>query len=214
MIRRAATVMLSLGTLLAFLLVASQLQYNALLAQVPGGAGNSALRGLVLLNVPADDVQKAVQLYSGLLGIEFARSLSEEESYHAPLNDEGTLLTISKRNAPGDPITPFFAVDDLAQALQQFNAGGARTIVPPFDLAIPGGIYPDFRKGVEARAGGQQVEQSLGRAAEVVDTAGNKIGVIQLAGYAKQVFFKTTGPGAERRKQHDESIAIGKKFRP
>jgi predicted enzyme related to lactoylglutathione lyase len=143
----------------------------------------------VLINFPADDVEQSVGFFEALLGIPMARSLSYDVSYHAPVSSDGILLTVNKRRFPGEVPTVFFAVDDLAAALDVVVAEGGTVVAGPFDLPLPRTMDPAFRAQfrespfVRGEAG-----DSMGTAATVHDAQGNRFGLMELAEWAHATF--------------------------
>ena len=106
-----------------------------------------------LLEFPADDPQRARRFWSGLLGASFeARAEAEGDGWQT--HEPGPAFGVHARGrGPGDSFSlPYFAVDDLAGALEQVKALGGTVIHPgnrwaickdsegsPFGLAVADG---------------------------------------------------------------------------
>jgi predicted enzyme related to lactoylglutathione lyase len=106
-----------------------------------------------LIEFPADDPDRALRFWSGLLGVELAeRSQAEGRGWQT--HSRGTALGIHERGAgPGDTASlPYFTVPDLEAALEQVTRLGGSVIHPgarwaicrdsegsPFGLALASG---------------------------------------------------------------------------
>jgi predicted enzyme related to lactoylglutathione lyase len=92
---------------------------------------------LSLIEFPADDPPRARSFWSGLLGVEFDdRTSAEGRGWQT--HDSGPALGIHERGrGPGDTFSlPYFAVDDLEDALEQVVALGGSVIHPGDAFAI------------------------------------------------------------------------------
>lgn len=108
---------------------------------------------LGLIEFPADDPDRALRFWSGLLGVELAeRSQAEGRGWQTPSG--APALGIHQRGAgPGDTASlPYFTVADLEAALEQVKRLGGSVIHPgsrwaicrdsegsPFGLALASG---------------------------------------------------------------------------
>src|ERR1700722_3399053 len=108
---------------------------------------------LVACTVPTTNSAAAKKFYNTLLGgQDFARSLNDKfESYFRPIQKDGLTLTIGKRSNDREPITCFFAVDDLDETVRQLVAAGGKVIVHSTPMPISGPppavkIFNDARK--------------------------------------------------------------------
>jgi predicted enzyme related to lactoylglutathione lyase len=84
-----------------------------------------------LIEFPADDAQRALRFWQGLLGVELGpRSAEQGEGWQAEV--EGSALGVHERGrGPGDRFSlPYFAVDDLAAALRSVEELGGSVIHP------------------------------------------------------------------------------------
>jgi predicted enzyme related to lactoylglutathione lyase len=138
---------------------------------------NSQLNAkLVMCNVPTKNSVAARKFYDMLLGGEdFARSLDDKlESYFRPISQEGLTLTIATRHDAREPVTCFFAVDNLDETVRQLTAAGGKVIVSPYEM--PPSAPP------QAIAAAQRVHRSgnMGRFVTMLDPDENYIGLIQL----------------------------------
>jgi len=163
----------------------------------------------VVVSVPVDDVVNAVKFYSTLLGIEFARSLSQEQSFHAPISNDGLQLTVNQRHYPGEPVTFYIAVDDLAAAINTAQQQGGKVAVQPFDLPV----HAQGRAVIRANFPGVNID-SLGRAAEIEDPSGNRIGLIQFTAWSRSEFQVDVPLSAPVLAKHNTAITHGKNFAP
>ncbi len=92
---------------------------------------------LSLIEFPADDPARARSFWTGLLGVELDdRTSVEGRGWQT--HGSGPALGIHERGrGPGDTFSlPYFAVDDLAGALEQVVALGGAVIHPGDAFAI------------------------------------------------------------------------------
>ncbi len=86
---------------------------------------------LSLVEFPADDTDRARAFWQGLLGIELdARRVGEGEGWQT--RSEGARIGLHARGrGPGDSYSlPYFAVGDLAEALERVESLGGAVIHP------------------------------------------------------------------------------------
>jgi predicted enzyme related to lactoylglutathione lyase len=84
-----------------------------------------------LIEFPADDPERARRFWSDLLGAELAPRKEGEGSGWQTLSDAPRLGLHTRGTGPGDRFSlPYFAVDDLADALARVESLGG-TIVHP-----------------------------------------------------------------------------------
>lgn len=94
-------------------------------------------RVLSLIEFPADDPDRARRFWSGLLGANLdARTDGEGEGWQT--RGAGATIGVHVRGrGPGDSFSlPYFAVDDLDQALEQVTALGGSVVHPGARWAI------------------------------------------------------------------------------
>ncbi len=86
---------------------------------------------LVICSVPTKNSAAAQQFYNTLFGgADFARTLNDQiESYYRPISEDGLTLTIAARQSDREPITCFFAVDNLNETVEQLEAAGGKVVV-------------------------------------------------------------------------------------
>jgi predicted enzyme related to lactoylglutathione lyase len=92
---------------------------------------------LSLVEFPADDVERARRFWEGLLAIHLdARSEGEGEGWQT--HSGGTQIGLHARGrGPGDTWSlPYFAVGDMASALQRVEALGGSVIHPGESWAV------------------------------------------------------------------------------
>jgi predicted enzyme related to lactoylglutathione lyase len=85
-----------------------------------------------LIEFPADDPERALRFWSGLLGAELApRRDGEGEGWQTD-GSSGTAVGVHARGpGPGDSFSlPYFAVDDLGQALERVEELGGSVVHP------------------------------------------------------------------------------------
>lgn len=87
--------------------------------------------------LPADDPDRALQFWSGLLGVELAER-SQDEGRGWQIHSGAPALGIHERDTgPGDTASlPYFTVPDLEAALEQVRAFGGSVIHPGSRWAI------------------------------------------------------------------------------
>ena len=86
---------------------------------------------LSLIEFPADDLARARRFWTELLGVELAaRERSQGEGWQT--SAAGASLGIHERGrGPGDSLSlPYFAVSDIAEALERVEALGGSVVHP------------------------------------------------------------------------------------
>jgi predicted enzyme related to lactoylglutathione lyase len=90
-----------------------------------------------LIEFPADDPERALRFWSGVLGIELEpRREPEGEGWQT--HTEGTEVGVHARGrGPGDSFSlPYLTVDDMPQALERVAALGGAVVHPGAQWAI------------------------------------------------------------------------------
>jgi predicted enzyme related to lactoylglutathione lyase len=135
---------------------------------------------LVICSIPTTNSAAAQQFYNTLLGGEdFARTLNGQiESYYRPISKDGLTLTITARQNDRESLTCFFAVDDLAETVEQLKAAGGEVVVTATPLAVsaPESATEAFAEVVK----GQQAPSTAGEFVGMIDPDGNYLGLMQL----------------------------------
>jgi predicted enzyme related to lactoylglutathione lyase len=92
---------------------------------------------LSLIEFPADDPERARQFWTGLLGVELRiRDASDGEGWQTLAEGPGLGLHARGRG-PGDSFSlPYFAVSDVAEALERVCALGGSVVHPGERWAI------------------------------------------------------------------------------
>jgi predicted enzyme related to lactoylglutathione lyase len=90
-----------------------------------------------LIEFPADDTERALRFWSGLLGVDLdAREQGEGEGWQT----HGAAMAVGvheRGRGPGDSFSlPYFAVDDIARALERVTALGGSVVHPGESWAI------------------------------------------------------------------------------
>jgi predicted enzyme related to lactoylglutathione lyase len=136
---------------------------------------------LVMCTVPSKNSAAAQKFYDALFGgQDFARSLTDKvESHYRPIDESGLTMSITARHDDREPITCFFAVDNLDQTIRQLVAAGGKVVVQSTELPASGS--PQAVNAAPAK--------SLGHFATMLDPDGNYLGLMQLTD-AMQNYFK------------------------
>jgi predicted enzyme related to lactoylglutathione lyase len=146
---------------------------------------------LVTCTVPTKNSAAAQKFYNTLFGgQDFARSLNDKfESYFRPISQDGLTLSIATRSNDREPITCFFAVDNLDATVSQLVAAGGKVIVHSSALPVSG--PPQAVKVFHDSLAAKNVRPSstLGRFATMLDPDGNYLGLIELDD-SMQTYFK------------------------
>lgn len=90
-----------------------------------------------LIELPADDSDRARRFWQGLLGVELqSRGADEGRGWQA--GRDGIVVGVHERGeGPGDRFSlPYFPVSDLAEALEQVRALGGEIVHPGERWAI------------------------------------------------------------------------------
>lgn len=92
---------------------------------------------LALIEFPADDPERARRFWTELLGVELQRRASSEgEGWQTRSEDPG-LGVHARGPGPGDSFSlPYFAVSDIAEALERVRALGGSVVHPGERWAI------------------------------------------------------------------------------
>jgi len=137
---------------------------------------------LVLCNIPTKNSAAARNFYNTLFGgQDFARSLSDKiESYFRPISQDGLTLSMATRSNDREPITCFFAVDNLDDAVGQLVAAGGKVIVNSTAMPISG--PPQAIKAFQDAFAAQSAKPSntMGNFVTMLDPDGNYLGLMQL----------------------------------
>ncbi|SRR6266516_681911 len=169
---------------------------------------------LVICSVPTKNSAAAQQFYNTLFGgADFARTLNDQiESYYRPISEDGLTLTIAARQSDREPITCFFAVDNLNETVEQLEAAGGKVVVnsTPITVSAPEKAkqaFAKFNKGQEAPA-------TAGQFVGMIDPDGNYLGLLQLdssthhllnAGPAGRTLSQAQVDQLDNWKQHGEA---------
>jgi predicted enzyme related to lactoylglutathione lyase len=166
---------------------------------------------LVTCTVPTKNSATAQKFYNTLFGgQDFAHSLNDKiESYFRPIQQDGLTLSIATRHDDREPITCFFAVDNLDETVRQLAAAGGKVVVSPTPMPASG--------PPQAIKAAQEVQPStnLGTFVTMLDPDGNYLGLIQLddsmqsyfhARPAQRMLSKDQVDKLERWKQHGEPL--------
>jgi predicted enzyme related to lactoylglutathione lyase len=139
---------------------------------------------LVFCSVPTKNTEAAQKFYDTLLGGEdFARSLNDKvESYFRPISQDGLTLSITPRYDEREPITCFFAVDDLKKTVSQLEAAGGKVVVNSTEMPASG--------PPQALMAAQEIEPATnwGQFVTMLDPDGNYLGLMQLEESAQSTF--------------------------
>jgi predicted enzyme related to lactoylglutathione lyase len=171
---------------------------------------------LIMVSIPAANVDGARNFYSQLLGTDFAAALTKkEDAYHAPASADGIDLQIGARHSPQETPMAHFAVDDLQAALQQVTSLGGKVVWGPEQLSIDDAVFNDYADLVKKHGAGDPTKD-VGSSAVVQDPEGGTIGLVQLA----QHTYKHFGYGkfrnpltSEQQQVLQEDVKIGKKLK-
>jgi predicted enzyme related to lactoylglutathione lyase len=137
---------------------------------------------LVICHVPTNNSANAQKFYNTLFGgDDFARSLNDKiESYYRLIHQDGLTLTIATRQDQREPVTCYFAVDNLDDTVRQLVAAGGKVVVNSTPLPPSG--PPQAIAAAQQLAAAQHVQPSniMGRFVTMLDPDENYIGLIQL----------------------------------
>jgi predicted enzyme related to lactoylglutathione lyase len=145
---------------------------------------------LAVINIPANDPEKASKFYSNLLALEFTRSPTDAAvSYSAPISEDGVYISIKKKERPDETIGAFFAVENLTEAIATFQSAGGK-VISKHDLPISPKVQKEYAQNYTKvygpRDGG--VPTTMGHCAVVTDHEGNRIGLIEVEEHAHVMF--------------------------
>ncbi|MBV8988717.1 MAG: hypothetical protein JOY58_08745 [Solirubrobacterales bacterium] len=92
---------------------------------------------LSLVEFPADDAQRALRFWGGLLGAELEDRSAEQGRGWQTHSDAPTVGVHQRGTGPGDTVSlPYFAVADLEVALERVRTLGGSVIHPGSRWAI------------------------------------------------------------------------------
>jgi len=131
---------------------------------------------LVSCTVPTKNSAAAQKFYNTLFGgQDFAAALTDKmECLFRPIHEDGLTLTIAPRHDDREPITCFFAVDNLNETISQLSAAGGKVIVNATPMPASG--------PPQAVQAAQKIGPStnLGTFVTMIDPDGNYLGLIQV----------------------------------
>jgi predicted enzyme related to lactoylglutathione lyase len=135
---------------------------------------------LVICSVPTKNSAASQKFYNALFGgDDFARSLNDKiESYFRPISQDGVNLTVTARQNDREPITVYFAVDNLDQTVKALEAAGGKLVVNSTPMPLSG--KPEAVKAFSAAHGAQATSSGAGHFATMQDPDGNYLGLMQL----------------------------------
>jgi len=143
---------------------------------------------LAFINIPSDQPEQSAQFYQALFGTELVPALSDQESYHATISDDGIDLNVTARHSSQEATTPFLGVKNLDQAISTAQSNGGRVVWGPEDVTIPDDDIEEYRQAVREVDGVEVRTNKLGRAAIVADPGGGQVGLVQLEEHAHRHF--------------------------
>ena len=108
----------------------------------------------------------------------------DTETFHAPISEDGIDLTINPSHAKEEQTTPFYAVDELDDAIKTAESLGGEIVWGPEDLPIDDKGFSGYKKIVEEEWSEKVREQSMGRGCIVQEPGGTHIGLVDLAEHA------------------------------
>jgi predicted enzyme related to lactoylglutathione lyase len=93
---------------------------------------------LKLIEFPADDPERALAFWRGLLGVPLSpRTTREGSGWQSPLGRGPAIGVHERGRGPGDTWSlPYFEVDDMARALESGAALGGSVIHPGESWAV------------------------------------------------------------------------------
>lgn len=168
---------------------------------------------LIMVSIPAANVDGSQQFYSQLLGADFAQALSDaEHAYHTPASTDGIDFQISSRHSPQETPMAHFAVDDINAAVNEVKSLGGDVVWGPSALPIAPEVQDDYAQAVKKYAPGVDPTNNVGSAAVVRDPDGATIGLVQLEPHTHKHFSygKHRNPLSDEQLQvvkHDKEIA-------
>lgn len=173
---------------------------------------------LVFVTLPALDPKKTSEFYAKYIGIEFGRTFSDSVvSYHAPVLDDGTQISVQMRFSAQDVPTCYFAVDDIEAVIAEMVADGARLTFGPVSMPVAQDAMGGFIANAAAFFGiePERVKDDLGLVAVLLDPAGNRLGLIQFEEFMHPMYSLGTfakDMSAQQRNSHRVSCEMGKLF--
>jgi predicted enzyme related to lactoylglutathione lyase len=92
---------------------------------------------MALIEFPADDPERALRFWSGLLGVELEPRTDEQGTGWQSRSTVPPVGVHPRGRGPGDTFSlPYFAVDDVPRALEQVQALGGSVIHPGDSWAV------------------------------------------------------------------------------
>ena len=92
---------------------------------------------MALIEFPADDPERALRFWSGLLGVELEQRTDEQGTGWQSRSTVPPVGVHPRGRGPGDTFSlPYFAVDDVPRALEQVQALGGSVIHPGDSWAV------------------------------------------------------------------------------
>ena len=165
---------------------------------------------LIAVSYPISDPDKAQDFYGTLMGVELARSLTEQvRSWHS-LAAAGVQFVINPKQDPHERPMAHFAVADLDEAIEELELQGGNRVAD-FDMPVTGRAKDLVEREFKDHGIREPVTNSMGRGAIVADPDGNLVAVIQLQPFGRAAFRKgqlTTHDFVD----HRDSVKAGKEL--
>jgi predicted enzyme related to lactoylglutathione lyase len=140
---------------------------------------------LIMVNLPSDEPTKTADFYASLLGIDMVPGLGgDSETFHAPISEDGIDLTVNPQHAREERPTPFYAVDDLDEAVASVKRLGGQVVWGPEDIPIDDKGFQGYKQIVEEEWHEKVTKQTMGRGLIAVEPGGTHVGLIDLAEHA------------------------------
>ena len=172
---------------------------------------------LVICHVPTKNTAAAQKFYNTLFGgQDSARSLYDKhESHYRPIDQDGLTMSIADRQNDREPITCYFAVDNLDATVSQLTAAGGKVVVSATPMPVSGPpsavkVFHDAQAATHAQA-----PTTAGRFATMLDPDGNYLGLMELESSlqahfgsqpAQRKLSKTQVDELDHWKQHGEPL--------
>jgi len=169
---------------------------------------------LIACNIPTEDHAASNTFYAALLGIEPARSLTDQlQSYHLPISNDGQYLWLSDKTVAEEQPACVFAVDDLDAAINELTQNGGQQMGGIIDAVVAPEDQQYYEDAVKKKDKNSKASAKMGRTGYLRDPDGNVLMLFEVAGGA-DVFFGTgkhkRGLNQDVLSSHAKALARGK----
>jgi predicted enzyme related to lactoylglutathione lyase len=165
---------------------------------------------LIAVSYPVSDPDAAQDFYGTLMGVELARSLTEQlQSWHSQAA-AGVQFVMNPQQNPDERPMAHFAVGNLDAAVNELQQHGGNKVAD-FDMPVTGRAKGLVEREFRKRGVREPITDRMGRGAIVADTDGNMVALIQLEPFGRAPFRKGELTTQDLH-EHEDVVKAGKEL--